>query len=284
MKHKIIIGDCRRALKNIPPDSIHLVVTSPPYNVGIGYGNWDDSIPLNEYLEFTREWLKECYRVLTDDGRICVNIPTYKYKDNAIDLFQIHRIMEEIGFKDRELIIWVKRRKSDGELCVRQKIYGTWNPLNPMLRNPLEAILVMNKNQRRLNCYGESDLTTREFLEWNYTLWEIDTEADRNHPAPFPIELPRRLIKLYSFVGQNVLDAFLGSGTTMKACVELSRNSIGIELNPDYVEMARRRIGYDSLSVENLPSINDKPNAFKSDEYIMIKGLRYKLPSRMRIP
>jgi DNA modification methylase len=73
MKHKIIIGDCRKALKTLPNNSVHLVVTSPPYNVNKDYGKWDDSMPLNEYLEFTKEWLTECYRVLTDDGRICVN-------------------------------------------------------------------------------------------------------------------------------------------------------------------------------------------------------------------
>ncbi|MBN1156817.1 site-specific DNA-methyltransferase [Candidatus Woesearchaeota archaeon] len=283
MKHKILIGDCRKALKTISPDSIHLIVTSPPYNVGIGYGNWNDSISFNDYLEFSREWLSECHRILTDDGRICVNIPTSTYKSNSVDLFRFHEVMREVGFKDRELIIWAKRRISDGRLCGK-KIYGTWNPMNPLLRNPIEAILVMNKNRKRLSSFGKSDLTTKEFLRWNYTLWEIDTEADRSHPAPFPIELPRRLIKLFSFVGQNVLDVFLGSGTTMKACVELNRNSIGIELNPEYVKMAKKRIGYACVSVENISSKIDSLESCWDGEYIINGGMRYKLPSKMRIP
>lgn len=252
MKHRIIMGDCRKALKTLPDESVHLVITSPPYNVGIGYGDYSDSMPLNEYLEFTREWLAECHRVLTDDGRICVNIPTSKYKDNAIDLFQLHNIMKETGFKYRELIIWVKKRNSDRRFVVKKKIYGTWNPANPMLRNPIEAILVMNKNNRRLSWQGKSDLTAGEFLRWSYTFWEIDTEPDRTHPAPYPVELPRRLIKLYSFPEQIVLDPFLGSGTTTKAAIELGRNSIGIELNPEYVEMARQRTCHGYVTIENI--------------------------------
>lgn len=247
MKHRIISGDCREALKTLPSNSVNLIVTSPPYNVGINYEIWQDNSPLNEYLEFTKEWLAECFRVLTDDGRICVNVPTARYRDNGIDLFQLHGLMKDLGFRQRELIIWAKRRSFDRKMIVRKKIYGTWNPVNPMLRNPTEAILVMNKNHRRLNCHGESDLTSKEFLQWNYTIWEIDTESNRSHPAPYPIELPRRLIKLFSFPGHMILDPFLGSGTTMKACSELNRSSIGIELNPEYVEMARQRLGNDDV-------------------------------------
>lgn len=283
MKHRIILGDCREALKTLPANSIHLVITSPPYNVNKDYGKCNDNLSLNEYLEFTRDWLTQCYRVLTDDGRICVNIPTSRYKNNSVDLFQIHRIMEEIGFNNRELIIWVKKDSSNGRLIVRNKIYGTWNPLNPMLRNPIEAVLVMNKNQKRLSSYGESDLTTREFLKWNYTFWDIHTEENRSHPAPFPIELPRRLIKLYSFMGQTVLDVFLGSGTTTKACMELNRNSIGIELNPEYIELIKQRIGYDSISIEDVEKV-EKVDSLPDNEDIMVQGVKYPLPSRMRIP
>lgn len=284
MKHKIIIGDCREALKTLPNNSVHLVVTSPPYNVNKDYGKWNDSMPLNEYLEFTKEWLTECYRVLTDDGRICINVPLSKYKDNAINVFQIYSVMKKIGFKDREIIIWVKKRKSDNRFLVKQKTYGTWSPVNPMLRNPLEAILVMNKKDGRLNCYGKSDLTPREFLRWSYNLWEIDTESDRSHPAPYPIELPKRLIKLYSFPNQTILDPFLGSGTTTKAAIELNRNSIGIELNPEYVEMVKGRIGYGFVTIENFKT--DLVNASYSrddlgDEYVVIDGVRYSMPERI---
>ena len=300
MKHKIIIGDCRKALKTLPSKSIHLVVTSPPYNVNKDYGKWDDSMPLNEYLEFTKEWLTECYRVLTDDGRICINIPVSKYKDNAVDVFQFYMVMKEVGFKDREVIIWAKKRKSDNRFVVKQKIYGTWNPVNPMMRNPIEAILVMNKNQKRLNCSGTSDLTSGEFLRWNYNLWEIDTEADRSHPAPYPVELPKRLIKLYTFPNQIVLDPFLGSGTTTKVAMELKRNSIGIELNPKFVEMIKKRLGENSVTIENVKADNPSPifsiamedksgdglvaeviDEVVDDGYVVIDGIRYSIPERI---
>lgn len=275
MKHRIILGDCRQVLKSLPDSSVNLVVTSPPYNVGIGYGNWKDSIELQDYLLFTREWLAECYRVLTDDGRICVNVPTASYKENAVDMFRFHAIMQDTGFKDREVIIWVKKRNSDRRFVIRQRIYGTWNPVNPMLRNPTEAILIMNKKQDKLHGEARSDLSAREFLDWSYTIWEMDTEMDRTHPAPYPLELPKRLIKLYSFPEQMVLDPFLGSGTTMKACMELGRNSIGIELNPEYVEMVKQKIGYNSVSIEGGNEIRQKEAKPKGESCRL---------SRMRIP
>ena len=105
----------------------------------------------------------------------------------------------------------------------------------------------------------------------------MDTEADRRHPAPYPVELPKRLVKFYSFPEQTILDPFLGSGTTMKACLELKRNSIGIELNPEYVEMARRRLGYCNVSVEKLGI--EKFNAL--DNHVVIDSIRYTLPNRI---
>lgn len=277
MKHTIFIGDCRQALRTLPSSSVHLVVTSPPYNVGIEYGKWDDSIAFEEYLQFTKEWLRQCFRVLTDDGRICVNIPTSTYKSNAIDVFRLHETMKEIGFKNRELIIWVKKRESDGRFVTKQKIHGTWNPANPLLRNPAEAILVMNKHEDKL--YGEmrSDLTTKEFLEWSYTVWEMDTEMDRTHPAPYPLELPRRLIKFYSFPGQTIVDPFLGSGTTMKACMELNRNSIGMELNPEYVEMIKARLEC-NIEIEH---VEMKKDSNENDHKAAREYLSYPF---MRIP
>lgn len=199
------------------------------------------------------------------------NIPTSAYKENAVDLFQIYKVMKEIGFKDRELIIWVKKSISKNKFIVKQKIYGTWNPINPKLRNPIEAILVMNKNHNRLNCYGRTDLTTAEFLKWSYNLWEMDTESDRSHPAPYPIELPKRLIKLYTFPNQIVLDPFLGSGTTTKAAMDLRRNSIGIELNPKFVEMVKDRIGYGSVTIENLRNIENTKNIENTENIKNIK-------------
>ncbi len=226
MKHRIILGDCREALKTLPADSVHLVVTSPPYNVGIGYGNWKDSLPLNEYLELTETWLKECYRVLADGGRICVNLPN---NDSSNIAFLHYRLMKELGFNFLNNIVWIKwdwKRKEKFAVSKWKLDKFRFPSSNPILINAYEIVLVMQKNHGYFT--GEMDLTYWEFDKWRFNVWLIPPLTDRTHPAPYPIELPRRLIKLYSFVGHTVLDPFLGSGTTSRACMELGRNSIGI--------------------------------------------------------
>lgn len=271
MNHRIIIGDCREALKTLPCNSVHLVVTSPPYNVGIGYGNWKDDLPLNEYLELTETWLKECYRVLADGGRICVNLPSND-KDNIA--FLHYNIMKELGFRFLNNIVWIKwdwNRKEKFAVSKWKLDKFRFPSSNPILINAHEIVLVMQKNHGYLT--GKRDLTFYEFDKWRYNVWFISPITDRTHPAPYPVELPRRLIKLYSFVGNTILDPFLGSGTTMKAAMELNRNSIGIELNPEYVEMLKEKIGYSSVSIENAESCQI------ADDCVMIDGIRYKLPS-----
>ncbi|MBI4639534.1 MAG: site-specific DNA-methyltransferase [Candidatus Tectomicrobia bacterium] len=110
--HNLIVGDCRQVLKTLPSHSVHVVVTSPPYNVGIDYRQWKDNLSFDEYLDFTRAWIKQCYRVLTDDGRICVNVPLETYRKNSIDLFQFHTIMNACGFKARALISCGRRYRN----------------------------------------------------------------------------------------------------------------------------------------------------------------------------
>ncbi len=239
--HKLIFGDCRKVLKTIPEESIHLIITSPPYNLSKGYGKWKDNLPFEEYLKFTEEWLRECYRVLVNGGRICVDIPVYTHKNNGNQnlLFHFLRIMKEIGFKERELILWIKMFGLD--LASSYKVYGTWSPKNPSMDYPSEVIIVMNKNDRNLD--GKlSDLTKYELIKWRRNVWFITPGRDRTHPAPFPEEIPRRLIKIYSFVGQTVMDVFVGSGTTTKVANELTRNSIGIEINEDFLPLIKGKI------------------------------------------
>lgn len=246
--HKVVIGDCRQIMKRMREKSVHLVVTSPPYNLGINYSDWNDSMPIEEYREFVKEWLSDCHRVLVDGGRICVNVPIFVYKMNRCSLlFEYYNLMKQVGFSDREVILWVKRRESDNRFVAKQKLYGTVkDPTNPLLRYVSEAIVVMNKNGGRLgNDVGSRpDMTDWEFRHWSYNVWEFDTEMDRTHPAPFPEELPKRLIKLYSFAGQTVLDPFLGSGTTTKVARDLKRNSIGIELSRDYIPLIEKKLGH----------------------------------------
>lgn len=273
MNHRIIIGDCREVLKTLPSNSVELVVTSPPYNVGIGYGNWKDELPLNEYLELTETWLKECYRILADGGKICVNLPN---NDSSNIAFLHYNLMKKIGFNFKCNIVWIKwdwNRKEKFAVSKWKTDKFRFPSGNPILINAYEIVLVMQKNHGYFT--GKRDLTFYEFNKWKYNVWFIPPLTDRTHPAPFPIELPRRLIKLYSFVGHTVLDPFLGSGTTTKAAMELNRNSIGIELNPEYVEMLKEKIGYGSVTIENTEARQI------ADDCVIIDGIRYKLPNRI---
>nr|BDD48285.1 hypothetical protein 6 [bacterium] len=263
MEHQILIGDCREALKTLEKESVHLVVTSPPYNVNIDYGKWNDQMSFEGYRKFAREWLGHCYRVLRDDGRICVNIPIYTHKNYQRNLLmEHHQLMTDIGFVERDTILWVKTFQS--KIARAQKIYGSWNPANPRMFYPCEAILVMNKKRPRMDG-RKSDLSKSEYVRWGRNLWFFTPEADRSHPAPFPEEMPKRLIKFFSFVGQTVLDPFLGSGTTMKVAVELGRSCIGVEMNDGYLELIKKKVGDNGIQVayhkgtaENEPAGNSE--------------------------
>lgn len=246
-KQMIYVGDCREVLKSLPEKSVHLIVTSPPYNLGINYNEWNDRLAFEEYVKFAEKWLKGCYRVLVDGGRICVNVPMFTQKDKRNLMVTYLKLMRNVGFEEREIILWVKLFGL--EFASNYKIWGNPNPYNPYMDYPCEVILVMNKNGRKLK--GRYyDITRGQFYKWRRNVWFITPEYDRTHPAPYPEELPRRLIKFYSFVGQTVLDPFLGSGTTMKVANELGRNGIGIEIDKSYVKMAKKRISSDVEVIE----------------------------------
>lgn len=236
---EIIQGDARQVLKTIPDKSCHLVVTSPPYNVGIDFGIYKDNLAKEEYLEFSASWLIECFRILVDGGRICLNIPFYNLRGKFNMYTAYHELMTQIGFLDRDTFVWVKM---DGlDFAHTSKIYGRIGPRNPHTKYPCELVLIMQKGSEILE--GEkSDINFREFFKWSHSIWFIRPEYHREHPTPYPEELARRLIKMYSFVGQRVLDPFLGSGTTLKACERLKRYGIGIELDPKFVEMTKNSL------------------------------------------
>jgi len=236
---QFIQGDCREVIKSFPEKSFHLIVTSPPYNVGVDYGTYKDNLTREEYLSFSEEWLKECYRVLIDGGRICLNIPMYNFCGKFNMFIPYYELMIKIGFIDRDTLIWVKL---DGlDFAHPAKIYGKISPENPHMKYPYELILVMQKDKDTLEG-EETDLNYREFFKWSHTIWFIKPEYNRTHPAPFPEELAYRLIKMFSFIGQKVLDPFCGSGTTLKVCQKLKRDGIGIDLDPTFIELASRKL------------------------------------------
>jgi len=249
MKHRIIKGDCRKVLKKLPDNSVHLVITSPPYNVGIGREGWTDKLPDREYLKLTKTWLKECYRALADGGKICVNLPL---NDTSNIAFLHLKIMKELGFTFKANILWVKwdRKRKEKFAISKWRIekFQFPNQPNPILINAYEIILVMQKNKGY--SIGKKDLTFNEFRKWKYNVWFIRPIVDRTHPAPYPVELAKRLIKLYCLRGQTVLDPFLGTGTTSITAMKLGRSSIGIEMSSEYVEMAKERLE-DCVVIEN---------------------------------
>ncbi len=237
---KVLLGDARDVLKKFPDNSIHLMVTSPPYNVGKEY---DKDLTLSEYLDFLRDVLKQVYRVLVWGGRICFNvanigrkpyIPLHKY---VIDIF------EELGFLMRGEVIWYKGDAVAGSSTA----WGTWrSAVNPILRDVHEYILIFSKGtfERRKPLSKEDTISRDEFIKFTKSVWKFSPESatDVGHPAPFPIELPYRCIQLYTFKGDVVLDPFVGSGTTCLAAIMTGRHYVGIDIDERYVELARKRI------------------------------------------
>jgi site-specific DNA-methyltransferase (adenine-specific) len=224
----------------IESNTVDLIVTSPPYDVDIKYENYDDSIPYDQYLDFTRKWLKRCYDFAKDDGRLCLNIPLDKNKGGQHSVYaDITTIAKEVGWKYQSSIIWNEQNIS------RRTAWGSWLSASaPFVIAPVEVIVVMYKTMWGKTHKGKSDITRKEFIEWTNGVWNFSGESRSRvgHPAPFPVELPKRCIKLFTFVGDTVLDPFLGSGTTLIACLETERIGIGVEINKNYCDLAIKRL------------------------------------------
>jgi site-specific DNA-methyltransferase (adenine-specific) len=224
----------------ISPNSIDLVVTSPPYGVDIKYETYDDGIPYTEYLDFTGKWLARCYDFVKDDGRLCLNIPLDKNKGGQQSVCaDVTTIAKKVGWKYHSTMIWNEQNIS------RRTAWGSWLSASaPFVIAPVEVIVVLYKSAWRKKHRGKSDITREEFIEWTNGVWNFSGESKNRvgHPAPFPVELPRRCIKLFSFVGDAILDPFLGSGTTLVACLETDRIGIGVEINRAYCDLSIKRL------------------------------------------
>jgi len=231
----VLITDC------VKEKTVDLIVTSPPYNVGIKYNSHDDKMSYRDYLSFTREWLAKCYRLTKDDGRFCLNIPLDKNKGGQQSVCaDITTIAKQVGWKYHSTIIWNEQNIS------RRTAWGSWLSASaPYVIAPVEVIVVLYKNYwKKITAGRKSDISKQEFMEWTNGVWNFMGESKKRvgHPAPFPVELPRRCIKLFSFVGDAVLDPFLGSGSTLIACILTNRKGIGIEIDKNYCELAKRRL------------------------------------------
>ena len=227
----------------IPDNSLHLMITSPPYNVSKEY---DEDLSLKEYLEMLRKVFTETYRVLVNGGRACINVANLGRKPYIPLSDYISQIMIEIGFNMRGEIIWNKAASASPSTA-----WGSWmSASNPILRDIHEYILVFSKGDYKRDRkktekeIKQNTISKEEFMEWTKSIWTFNAESARRvgHPAPFPIDLPYRLIQLYSFTTDIILDPFMGSGTTAIAALKSIRNYIGFEISKDYIELSNKRV------------------------------------------
>ena len=238
-KAKIICEDILSTDK-ISKESVDLIITSPPYNIDIKYNSHNDQISYPEYLEFSRKWLSCCFDWLKDDGRLCLNIPLDINKGGQQSVgADLTIISKKIGLKYHSTIIW-----NEGNIS-RRTAWGSWLSASaPYVIAPVELIIILYKKQCKIINKNHSDINKDEFIAWTNGLWTFNGESKKRigHPAPFPIELPKRCIKLFSYVDDVILDPFMGSGTTLIAASLNNRKSIGIEIDKEYCNLAKKRI------------------------------------------
>jgi len=245
-KNKIFCKSSEK-MQELPDNSVHLMITSPPYNVGKEY---DEDLSLNEYYNLLKNVFKETDRVLVPGGRVAINIANIGRKPYIPLHSGIIQIMSELGFLMRGEIIWDKGSSAGGSCA-----WGSWQSAsNPTLRDAHEYILIFSKNDfQRNKHHSKKDTISRdEFLELTKSVWKFNTESAKKvkHPAPFPIELPRRLIQLYTFEGDVVLDPFMGSGSTAIAAINSSRDFVGYDTCQEYVDIANKRISNETTQTK----------------------------------
>lgn len=249
------------SMDELPDCSVHLMVTSPPYNVGKEY---DEDLTLDEYRAFLRRVMKEVHRVLVPGGRVCFNLANLGRRPYLpLHAFLI-RDFVELGFLMRGEIIWDKASSASPSTA-----WGTWrSPGNPTLRDIHEYILILSKDTfKRPRMPGRaSTISAEEFLECTKSVWRFAAEPARKvgHPAPFPVVLPYRCLQLYTYSTEVVLDPFAGSGSTCLAALRAGRRFVAYEINENYCELARRRVSQHSFY-----NVNNQPDAI---EYLPSKG------------
>ena len=225
-------------MSEIPDDSVHLMVTSPPYNAKKEY---DEDLSLGEYRELLYAVFAETYKKLVTGGRACINIANLGRKPYIPLHSYIIEDMLAIGYHMRGEIIWDKASSAGSSTA-----WGSWlSAANPVLRDVHEYILVFSKDSfSRKRGDKENSISKGDFLEWTKSVWTFPAVSAKRigHPAPFPEALPHRLIQLYTFVSDVVLDPFCGSGTTCLSALKSGRHYIGYDIEPKYIELANERI------------------------------------------
>lgn len=267
-----VCGDAR-AMDTVADNSVALVVTSPPYFAGKQYEEEleRDGIPSSylEYLQMLTDVFAECVRTLEPGGRIAVNVANLgrkPYRSLSADVIRI--LQDELGLLLRGEVVWQKGDGASGSCA-----WGSWrSPTNPVLRDLTERVIIASKGRfdrahsvaqrQRAGLPHRPTLLPDDFLTLTLDVWSIPPESARRvgHPAPFPVELPEQLIRLYTFADDLVLDPFMGSGSTMVAAARLGRRYVGYDLDADYVDIARQRVATEGQPVTD-PTTAQLPGA-----------------------
>lgn len=228
---------------------IDLIVTSPPYNVGIEYNANNDELDYEQYLAFSEIWMRNCFAWSKTQARFCLNIPLDKNKGghHAVGA-DLTRIAQQVGWKYKTTIIW-----NEGNIS-RRTAWGSWKSASaPVVIAPVELIVVFYKDEwKKTNGSKISDISGDEFKDWTMGVWTFNGESKTRigHPAPFPKELPYRCIRLFSYQHDTVFDPFAGSATTLLVAQNIDRIAIGLELDETYFELAKNRIIKETGSID----------------------------------
>ena len=240
LMNKINCGDTLDLMKNIESNSVHLAITSPPYNVGKEYDEHNDLMMYEEYLDWLSEVWIETQRVLIDGGRFALNIGPTGIRDFKPLHHDLSNRLREIGMIFRTEILWYK------QTMLKRTAWGSWkSPSNPHIIPSWEYVLIFSNNSMKLEGdKSKSDITRDEFLSFSDGHWNIlpVTKNRKGHPAPFPEELIYRLIKYYSYEGNTVLDMVGGTGTVASVASNNNRNFIHIDISKEYCKIASERI------------------------------------------
>lgn len=227
--------------KTFDKEFIDLIVTSPPYNVGIDYNSNDDTLNYQQYLKFSEKWMTNCFNWSKPQARFLLNIPLDKNKGGQKSVgADLTTIAQKVGWKYHSTIIW-----NEGNIS-RRTAWGSWLSASaPFVIAPVELIVVLYKGEwKKTGGTRQSDISKQEFMDWTNGLWTFNGESKKRigHPAPFPIQLPHRAVKLFSYIRDVVFDPFAGSGTTLIAACNNNRIGIGLDIDINYLEVAKNRI------------------------------------------